>query len=78
MCDPAKIFFHIQTETGTANSWGTTNSKPPGPIIMMGESETLSHNRSYLLHSFLQGQRVAAPFTSHCKVCNYAEPKLFF
>jgi len=21
---------------------GTTNSKPPGPIIMMGQSETLS------------------------------------
>ncbi len=23
------------TETGTANSWETTNSKPPGPIIMI-------------------------------------------
>jgi hypothetical protein len=29
-------------ETGTANRWGTTNSKPPGPIIMIGQSETLS------------------------------------
>jgi hypothetical protein len=47
VCDPAKIFaFYIQvqlytylqpthkTETRTANRWGTTNSKPPGPIIM--------------------------------------------
>ncbi len=31
-----------KTESGTANIWGSTNSKPPGPIIMMGQSETLS------------------------------------
>jgi len=56
--DPAKNIFHIQvlvmysfatpthkTETGIANRWGmTTNSKPPGPIIMMGGSETLSRS----------------------------------
>jgi hypothetical protein len=30
------------TETRTANRRGTTNSKPPGPIMMMGQSETLS------------------------------------
>jgi hypothetical protein len=40
--------------------WGssstTSDSKPPGPIIMMGQSETLSSSQSvisYLLHSFL-------------------------
>ncbi len=50
---------------GTANLWGTTNSKPPGPIIMKDQSETLNQTvRSHLLHSF----------TSHyCKVCNFAE-----
>jgi len=53
---------------------GTTNSKPPGPIIiMMGQLVV----RSYLLHSFLQVQSVAAPFTSHRKVCNDAERKPF-
>jgi hypothetical protein len=31
-----------KTETGTANTWRTTNNKPPGPIIMMDQSETLS------------------------------------
>jgi hypothetical protein len=31
--------------------------------------------RSYLLHSFLQVHRDAAPFTSHRNVCNYVEPK---
>jgi hypothetical protein len=33
-----------KTETGTAYKWGTTNNKPPGPIIMMGQSETGSSN----------------------------------
>jgi hypothetical protein len=54
VCDPANIFFTSKfsyvlfcnpinkSETGTANRWGTTNNKPPGPIIMMGQSETLS------------------------------------
>jgi hypothetical protein len=48
---PCKHIFHIQvyyllfsnpahkTDTGTANRWGTTNSKPHGPIIMMGQSK---------------------------------------
>jgi hypothetical protein len=55
--DAAKIFFTSkfsyllfcnpthQTETGTANRWGTTSSKPPGPIIMMGESETVTRSQ---------------------------------
>jgi hypothetical protein len=54
VCDPAKIFFQSKfsyvlfcnptnkTETGTANRRGTINNKPSGPIIMMGQSETLS------------------------------------
>jgi hypothetical protein len=33
--------------------------------------------RSYLLHSFLQVHRAAAPFTSHGNLHNYAEPKPF-
>ncbi len=31
-----------KTETGTTKRWGTTNSKPPGQIIMIDQSETLS------------------------------------
>jgi hypothetical protein len=34
-----------KTKTGTANRWGSTNSKPPGPIIMMGQSETVITSR---------------------------------
>jgi hypothetical protein len=33
------------TVTRTENRWCTTNSKPPGLIIMMGQSQTLSSNK---------------------------------
>jgi len=36
-----------KTETGIANRWRTINSKPHGPMIMMGQSETLSS--SYII-----------------------------
>ncbi len=52
MWDPAEIFFTSkfsyllfcnpthETETMTVNRWGTTNSKPPGPIIMIDQSKS--------------------------------------
>jgi hypothetical protein len=43
-----------KTETGTANTQGTSNSKPPGLIITMGQLETLGSSPIILLHSFLQ------------------------
>ncbi len=90
--DPAKIFFTskfshllffstrpIKVKVGHQYRWGDylPNSKPPGPINMMGESETLTVVRSYLLHSFLEVHNVADPFTSHWSICNYVDPKLF-
>jgi len=36
------IAYHLDQSLCWANQCGTTNSKPPGPIIMWGESETLS------------------------------------
>ncbi len=39
-----------KTETGTANTWGITNNKPPGPIIMIRNTEQqLDHNFHYTL-----------------------------
>ncbi len=35
------ILLFFATETVRVNSWGTTNSKPPGPIIMVVQSATL-------------------------------------
>jgi hypothetical protein len=64
--EPAKIFFTSKfsyllfsnpthkTETGTTNWSGTTNSKPPGSIIMIGQSETLSTSQIICItHSFI-------------------------
>jgi hypothetical protein len=39
-CNPAHI-----TETGTASRLGRTNSEPPGRIIMITQSETLSSSQ---------------------------------
>jgi len=35
-------FSYVLFYNPTNNRWGTTNYKPPGPIIMIGQSETLS------------------------------------
>jgi hypothetical protein len=53
------------------------NSKPTGTIIMMGQSETLNSSQIIFITLFLQFHRVTALFTSHSKLCNYAEPKPF-
>jgi hypothetical protein len=53
-----KSFSHpslvIYFFAGTAN-WGTTNSKPPGPIIMMTQSETLSSSQILFITLFSTG-----------------------
>ncbi len=89
MCDLAKIFFTAKfsyllfcnpshkSETGIANRWGTSNSKPPGPIIMMGRSESLSSSEIILLHTCRPLVQLLG-LVSHYKLCHYAEPRLFF
>jgi hypothetical protein len=89
---PCKNISHIQVlftfscnfthsiETETANRWETTNSKPPGRIIMIGQSETQEEEAvrwdciyyTLLYHSFV------APFTSLSKVCKHAGAKIIF
>jgi hypothetical protein len=46
-----------KTETGTAYTWGTTNSnsKPPGPIIVIDQSEILSCSYVQFITLFLGG-----------------------
>ncbi len=41
-----------ETERGTANRWGTTNSKPPGPNIMIDQSKTGSSSRIIFITLF--------------------------
>jgi hypothetical protein len=77
VCDPAKIFLTSkfsylpffnpthQNKTGTANRWETTNSKPPGPITMIGQSQTGSGSQIIFITLFFwQGLDFAVPFTS--------------
>jgi len=60
------FFFFIPThkiKTGTANRWETIDSKPPGPITMIGQSETQGAAvRAYLLHSSLASVRLCCVF----------------
>ncbi len=73
---PSKIFLKSKfscllifnpthkTETGTANTWGTTNSKPPALISMIGQSEKLNSSQIIFITLCLQVHSVAAPITS--------------
>jgi hypothetical protein len=52
----SRFFFGNPTnKTGTAYKWGTTNSKPPGPIIMMDQSEILNRSQVQFITLFLGG-----------------------
>jgi len=42
-------------KTETAYTWGTTNSKPPGPIIVIDKSEILSRSQVQFITLFLLG-----------------------
>ncbi len=53
----------LKIETGTANRLGSTNSEPPGPIIMMCQSETLNSSHIKFITPLS-----AEPFTSHHKL----------
>jgi len=67
VCDPAKVFFLSEfsyllfcnpthkTKTGTANRWEATSSKPPGPVIMMGQSESVSTSQIIFITLFFGG-----------------------
>ncbi len=65
-----------------ANSWATTNSKPPGPIIMIDQSEINTEPQSgpiYYTLLYAGAQRCWAFLPPAIgKRCSYAaEPKLF-
>jgi hypothetical protein len=77
---PRLVIYYLATplmklKTGTANRSGTTNSKPPGPIVIAAQSEHWASVRSYLLHSFLRLHSAAVSFTSHPKPVQLCWPK---
>jgi hypothetical protein len=62
-----------KTKIGIANRWGITNSKPPGPIIMMNQSETLNNSQVIFIALFSAGAQFVAPFTNASN-CTYWAP----
>jgi hypothetical protein len=56
---------------------GTTNSKPPGPIITIDESKILSCSQAQFITSFLEVHNCVAPFTSHGKLDEFGAEKSF-
>jgi hypothetical protein len=44
-----------KTETGTANRWGTANSKRTGSVTVTGQSETLSMSQVIFITLFSTG-----------------------
>jgi len=67
-----------KTETGIANTWGTTNSKPSGPIIMMGQSEIVISSQIIFITLFSAGaQHCCAFYQPRQSICTYAVPKPF-
>jgi hypothetical protein len=46
---------------------GTTNSKPPGPIIMIDQSEILSRNQVQFLTCFFGGAQLCCVGTTNSK-----------
>jgi len=91
VCDPANIFFTSKfsyltfynptnkPQCWTANSWGTTNSKPHGPINMMGQSEILSRHQIIYITLFSAGVQHCCAFyqpTQSVQFC-WAKPAYF-
>jgi hypothetical protein len=76
LCDPAEKISHpssviyffstapLKPKLRQQMGGGSTNSKPPGPIIVMGQSETLISSRIKLITLFLHVDSVDGPFTS--------------
>jgi hypothetical protein len=52
-------------KTETAYTWGTTNTKPPGPIIVIDQAEILSRSQVQFITLSLGGAQLS-PATASC------------
>jgi hypothetical protein len=73
MCDPAKIIFTSKLKLG---------QHIDGKLLIANHLDELlwwaNQKHWAAVRSYWGAESVSVPFTSHCKVCNYAEPKPFF
>jgi hypothetical protein len=51
-------FFFVATPPLAAYTWGTTNSKPPGAIIMIDQSEILRCSQVQFITLFFGGAQL--------------------
>jgi hypothetical protein len=51
-----------KTKTGIAYTWGTTNSKPPGPIIVINQLELLNYSEVQFIKLFLGVAQLCCAF----------------
>jgi hypothetical protein len=56
------VFGNPTNETGTANTWGTTNSKPHGPITVIDQSEIPSCSQVQFITLFSGGAQLCCAF----------------
>jgi hypothetical protein len=54
---------------------GITNSKPPVPIIIIDQSEILSHSQVQFITLFFKVHNCVAPITSHRKLHEFGAEK---
>jgi hypothetical protein len=88
---PCKNIFHNQvwlfivlepthkTETRRAYRSGTTNSKPPGPIIMIAQSENTEHQLNQIYYTLFSRCRALLriiPATPNCEIMLSQNPFL--
>jgi hypothetical protein len=65
-------------ETRTAHRWGTTNSKPPGPIIMMGQLETPTSSQIIFSIFFSGGAQHCWAFYQAPQIVQLGKAKTIF
>ncbi len=67
-----------KTKTGTANRWESTNTKPPEPIIIIGQSKTGSSSQIIFICTLLsRSQALQCLSLASAQSSKYAGPKPF-
>jgi hypothetical protein len=64
-----------KTGTACAYTWGTTNSKQPGPIIMIDQSEILSRSQVQFITLFCGGVQLCYAFYQPHKLHEFGAKK---
>jgi hypothetical protein len=64
-----------ETVTGTAYIWGILTSKPPGPFIMIDQSEILNCSYVQFITLFFGDAQTVLSFSQHSKLQEFGAEK---